>query len=156
MDLSTAEKLGSVSKIILDPNQRQMLAVEIRSGRFAAPQVVLVDKVRAFGKDAITIDDSAGLNERANFPNLSALPSLDDFLGTKIVTESGTMLGPIKDLTLSDDGKHILEYEWGKGGLGSLVGRGTDRLRASPEQRYGGSILTVPDSEAVSGRETST
>ena len=148
VDLSTAQKLGSVSRIILDPNNRRMLGVEIKSGRFAAPQVVLAEKVRSFGHDAITIDDSTGLNERAHFPALTDMPGLDEFTGTKIVTDSGTLLGQIKDVLLSPDGRQITEYEFTSGGLGALIGLGTKMLRATPQQRFGGTILTVPESDA--------
>jgi uncharacterized protein YrrD len=151
IDLSTAEKLGNVSRIILDPNTRQMPGLEIKRGRFAAPQVVPIETVRAFGHDAITVPNTSGLGERDDFPQLAELPGLDNLLGAKIVTESGSVLGQIKDVILSDDGRRITEYEFSGGGIGALVGFGTKMLRATPQQRFGRSILTVPEADATGG-----
>ncbi len=149
VDLSIADKIGSVSQVVIDPNARKVLALEIRGERFSAPQIVLIEKVRSFGKDAVTIDNSSGLNERANVSELGGLPNASDFIGTRVVTESGTLLGTVRDVLFSDDGKEIVGYEYSRGGIGALVGLGHKTLSASSGQRYGGTILTVPDAEAA-------
>jgi uncharacterized protein YrrD len=90
-----------------------------------------VSSVRAFGKDAVTIENASGLRERASFPELRDKPTLDDFEGTKILTESGEVLGKIKDVLLSDDGQEFVAYEYSTGGLGAIVGLGTKALKAT-------------------------
>lgn len=147
IDLSTAEKVGNVSEIILDPNSRRALGLEIKGERFGSPQVILVDKVHSFGKDAVTIENTSGFNERANMDALRGMPDLGQFTATRLVTDTGTLLGTVKDVMLSDDGKQILEYEYTSGGIGRLFGRGNKTLAASPAQRYGGSLITVPEAE---------
>lgn len=149
VDLSTAERIGRATELVIDVQKRLVLGIEIRGDKFSGPQVVLVDKIHSFGRDAVTISDTSGFTERANIESLQGKPTLDEFIGTKIVTEGGDLLGSVKDLMLSDDGRQILEYEYSGGGFGRLFGLGTKRLPATANQRYGKSLLTVPNSEVA-------
>jgi len=151
VDLSTAQKIGNVNKLVLDPNTRQVLALEVKSGMLGKPEVVLVENVQSFGKDAVTIDNSSGMASRDEFPQIKDLPSLGDVTGSRIVSASGTVLGQIKDVVLTGDGRTITEYEYSAGGLGGLMGR-TRSLPANDDQRYGGSILTVADEQVAAER----
>ena len=153
VDLSTSEVLGHVTDVMIDPAERRLIGLEIKGDRYTSKQVVPVSSVRAFGKDAVTIENASGLRERASFPELRHKPTLDDFEGTKILTESGEVLGKIKDVLLSDDGEHFLAYEYSTGGLGSMVGLGTKQLRATADQRYGTDILTIPRAESPESRQ---
>jgi uncharacterized protein YrrD len=147
LDLSTPEVLGHVTDIMIDPAERRLVGLEIKGDRYESKQVVPLSSVRAFGKDAVTIENASGLRERASFPEFRGKPTLNDFEGTKIVTDRGEVLGKIKDVVLSDDGQQFVAYEYSSGGIGSLVGLGTKELGATPNQRYGTQILTVPHSE---------
>jgi uncharacterized protein YrrD len=152
LDLSTSEVLGHVTDIMIDPAERRLIGLEIKGDRYESKQVVPMESVRAFGKDAVTIESASGLRERASVPELRGKPTLNAFEGTKIVTESGEFVGKIKDVLLSDDGQQFVAYEYSTGGIGSLVGFGTKELKATPDQRYGPEILTVPQSEVLAGK----
>jgi uncharacterized protein YrrD len=153
VDLSRSEVLGHVTDVLVDPAERRLIGLEMKGDRYNSRQVVPVSSVRAFGKDAVTIEDASGLRERASFPELRGKPTLDDLAGTKIITEGGHVLGRIKDVRLSDDGQHFVAYEYSTGGIGSLVGLGMKALEATANQRYGTGILTIPDAESPETRE---
>jgi uncharacterized protein YrrD len=153
LDLSTSQVLGHVTDIMIDPAERRLIGLEIKGDRYNSKQIVPMRSVRAFGKDAVTIENASGLRERASVPELHGKPTLNDFEGTKIVTEDGEVLGKIKDVLLSDDGQQFVAYEYSTGGLGAIVGRGMKELKATVNQRYGTEILTVPQSDARDSRD---
>lgn len=146
VDIDTAQKLGSVSDVILDPANLRVAGLEVKKGAFASAHILPAEKVRSFGKDAVTVDGESSMGGKELLQSVERPEHLSAIVGTKIVTQSGSFFGRINDVLLSDDGLRIEGYEYSKGGIGSLVGLGGKQLPASPDQRYGGSLLVIPES----------
>lgn len=146
VDVDTAQKIGSVTDVILDPKNLRVAGLEVKKGAFSSTHLLSTEKVRSFGQDAVTVDGESSIGGKEILEGIDSPEKFSSMTGTKIVTQSGRFVGRIDDVLISDDGLRIEGYEYSKGGIGSLVGLGSRQLAATPDQRYGGSLLVVPES----------
>src|SRR5437773_7044933 len=100
IDIDAAEKMGTVEKLILDPDGRRVAGVVIvRGGGFPGNKehtTIPASAVHTIGPDALTVKrDEAG---SADIARLEALPRGSDVIGRKVVTQDGRYLGKVDDV----------------------------------------------------------
>ena len=165
IDVDTAEKLGDVHELILDPETRQVAALVATAGATFLGRgdriVVPAAAVHAIGADAVTVSrQEMGGGDEAPSAALDALPRLSDITGRKVVTEGGKALGEIDDVLLDEESGRITGYALGGGGsgvLGTLLASpGSERrddafayVRAESDLRVGPDVVVVPDEAVV-------
>jgi sporulation protein YlmC with PRC-barrel domain len=113
IDIDAAERVGSVDKLILDPDGRRVAGFVVSKGGSGFPgskEQVLVpaSSVRAIGPDAITIRHSTVAE--SDMGRLESLPRGSDLIGRKIVSEDGRFLGKVSDVLIDRADGRILGY----------------------------------------------
>ena len=158
VDMDAAEKLGSIDKIILDPDARRVAGFVVSRGASlfgnATHALVCASTVHAIGPDAITVRHAA---EPPDAPALEALPHASDLIGRTVVSTSGRFLGVVEDVLISGADGRIVGYQLARRApfarLGTLVGKKQHRapyLRADAELRAGRELIVAPE-DAVAG-----
>ena len=163
VDVDSAEKLGHVDDLVLDPARGRVAALLISRGPALGspgpPTVIPASSVQAIGPDALTVRRAEGAGTQEGM--LESLPRWSKLTGRKVVSEGGKLLGSIDDVLLADDGSRILGYtlqEHGPaGGLDALLGgvreRHPRRLRAEADLRASEDLVVVPDEALEPGEE---
>jgi uncharacterized protein YrrD len=157
VDMDAAEKLGSIDKVILDPDARRVAGFVVSRGASlfgnATHALVSASAVHAIGPDAITVRHAA---EPPDAPALEALPHASDLIGRKVVSTSGRFLGVVDDVLISGADGRIVGYQLASSAslarFGSLVGRKHQRapyLRADAELRAGRELIVAPEDAVV-------
>lgn len=113
VDLDAAEKIGSVDKIILDPDGRRVAGFVVARARSGFPGTrahVLIPSsaVRAIGPDALTIHQ--GVAVAADNSRLDTLPKGSDVIGRKVVSADGRFLGKVSDILIEPVEGRIYGY----------------------------------------------
>ena len=163
IDLDAAEKLGSIDKIILDPDARRVAGFVVSRGASlfgnATHAMVSASAVHAIGPDAITVRHAA---EPPDSPALEALPHASDLIGRKVVSTSGRFLGVVEDVLISGADGRIVGYQLASGAplarLGTLVGKKhrAPYLRADAELRAGRELIVAPEEAVVESTDDET
>ena len=112
VDIDVAERVGTIEKLILDPNGQRVAGFVIsRGGGFPGNKersTIPASAVHAIGPDAVTVKrEGAGSADAAR---LDALPRGSDVIGRKIVTEDGRYLGKVDDVLIEREGGRIFGY----------------------------------------------
>lgn len=94
VDTSTAETLGRVTMLILDPEARKISGIVV--GGMDSP-VIAFEDLSGFGADAVTVDGTSAFRE-ADDREARAVKGELDPIGKEIITENGTELGSVADI----------------------------------------------------------
>jgi uncharacterized protein YrrD len=145
VSLTQAEKIGSVVSVILDPAASRVAGLTVRTGILGGAKLLRASDIRSLGIDAVTIHDSSLLHDDASeAPELKDLPTLDDMIEMKVISENGQLLGALGNVEIDSDQYQITRYE--------LSGTFWDQLKHSnrtfdavPGLRFGKQLLVVPD-----------
>lgn len=113
VDIDAAEKLGTIDKIILDPDGRRVAGFVVAKGGSAFPgskahMVIGSSAVHAIGPDAVTIRTSAVAG--SDTAHLDTLPRGSDVIGRKVVSEDGRFLGKVSDVLIDRTDGRIIGY----------------------------------------------
>ena len=122
---SSAQELGAVSHLLVDPEQRNIAAVVIGRGKKA--QLVEWAQVSGFGQDAVMVVDEGALRSPADDRERAAADGKLDLLGKRALSERGNELGELDDVTFDADTGALEELLIGDRHLaaGSLLGSGS-------------------------------
>jgi len=161
VDLDTAEKVGTVDEIIVDPYAPCVAGYVVCTGRGlfgSGPRtLVATESVHAIGPDALTIRRTAPIGDAAS--HLDNLPRLAELTGRKMVSYGGRLLGTIEDALIDERDGRIIGYPLDADGLTSGFDRlftlhlKSDRLeyvRADADLRVGAKLVVVPDDAIAS------
>jgi uncharacterized protein YrrD len=148
LTLSDAARLGQVDDVLFDPEFRRVLGFRIKKGLLSHSEALPRDRVQAIGPDALTVASPDAINEEGRYPELSAAKGLGDVHGTRVVTETGSLVGTVNELEIDDAAQTVLTY--------TLQGSLLDKLRGEhasiePNEvlRLGeGGIMIVKDTAA--------
>lgn len=108
--LSNAEKVGHVDDVLFDADYRRIVGFRIKRGAFSRVEAVPRESVTAVGQDAVTVSGPDAINAEDRFGKLAGAASLDQARKTKVVTESGTLVGLIGDVALDDEARTVHGY----------------------------------------------
>jgi uncharacterized protein YrrD len=155
VDMDAAEKLGSVHKVILDPDGRRVAGFVVARGgslfNAGAETTLSATAVHAIGPDAITVRSRPITDAEAD--RLERLPRVSDLVGRKVVSQDGQLLGTVDDVLIEPTDGRIIGYalEGGNrlGKLENLLGgdKGDQRpayIRADAELRAGQDLIIAP------------
>ena len=158
VDVDSAEKLGHVDDVVLDPEACRVAALVVGSGSSflggGTRRMVEAGAVHAIGPDAITVH-GAGAGAGAGGV-LDRLPRRRDIVGRKVVGQSGKMFGHIRDVLLDPANGRVIGYALEDNPLGAveniLTGirpRMKEFLRADADLRVGPDLVVAPDDAVV-------
>lgn len=102
------QMLDSVKDVVIDTEQRRVVALLINEGRlFSAPTVVPLEKVVSIGDDVIVVADAASAVPVDQLPAVKRILDDDDRLvGKEVYTDAGTATGKVVDVAFDlPDGK---------------------------------------------------
>jgi uncharacterized protein YrrD len=112
IDVDAAEKLGTIEKLILDPEARRVAGfIVTRGGRFSgnkAHTTIPSSAVHVIGPDAVTVKQTETASTEIS--RLETLPRGSDVIGRKVVSEDGRYLGKVDDVLLEGDNGRIFGY----------------------------------------------
>jgi uncharacterized protein YrrD len=122
---SSAQELGSVSHLLVDAQQRRIAAVVIGRGKKA--QLVDWAQLSGFGPDAVMIVDEAALRPPADDRERAAAEGKLELIGKRTLSERGSELGELDDVTFNADIGVLEELVIGDRSVpaGSLLGSGS-------------------------------
>jgi uncharacterized protein YrrD len=121
VSLSTGNKIGQILDLFIDPVNGVLLGITISlpDGRLAG---ITQDEIYNFGKDAVMVRSDESIVPLENGA-LGDGQQASKMIGTKIITESGDVLGQITDIFVTlKPPPHIL-YEVRQSILDKLLGR---------------------------------
>jgi uncharacterized protein YrrD len=121
LSLATGNRLGTVLEPYLDPVNGSLIGVTVTTeqGKIA---VLDYKNIHNFGSDALMAlsDDSVKVVEEQPF---QAWPNSNELIGTKLITQSGTLLGKIADIFVTASSPPIVIYEIRESVFDKILGR---------------------------------
>ncbi|CAN5507253.1 hypothetical protein BH23ACT9_BH23ACT9_14730 [soil metagenome] len=96
VDTGTAETIGRVDAVQIDPARSQVIGILVRGGDKG---FVPLSQVQGIGRDAVTVPSASVLTEVED-----ALPRDTDAYGSRVLDEDGRDLGKLTDLVIAADG----------------------------------------------------
>ena len=113
VDIDAAKKVGTIDKMILDPDGRRVAGFVVRrhgSGFPGTHDHVLLPSsaIHAIGPDAVT--NRQGSVAGDELARLETLPRGSDLIGRKVVSEDGRFLGKVSDVLIDRMDGRILGY----------------------------------------------
>ena len=121
LSLATGNKLGEIVELFIDPVNGVPLGVTLSQpgGGFAG---LLFDEVYSFGRDAVMAKSDESIRLLENEVLAEGQPA-SKLIGTKIITESGDMLGQISNVYVTLRPPPQILYEARQSMLDRLLGR---------------------------------
>jgi sporulation protein YlmC with PRC-barrel domain len=162
IDLDTAERVGEVDEIIVDPYAPGIAGYVVAGNRsrFGGRKriIVPIEAFHAIGPDALTMRSVGTPGYHA--AHLDSLPRLSELTGRRMVSFGGRVLGSVEDALVSEKDGRIIGYPLEKSGPGTwletMFGLGwkperPDYVRADAALRIGARLIVVPDDAIASG-----
>ena len=159
VDIDAAEKIGSIDKMILDPDAHHVAGfVVTRPGSFPGTRshvLIPAAAVHAVGPDAVTVKQAAVAG--TDTARLDTLPRGTDLIGRKLVSEDGRFLGKVSDILVDPTNGRIAGYllsdfspskKWEEAAGGAKRRHSMPYLPADARIRTGRELL-VTSEEAV-------
>jgi uncharacterized protein YrrD len=148
VDLQDAKKLGDLEDLLLEPTSRQVLGLKVKTKLFSSTILIPISSMKTAGSDAITVvvpaltdaEPSQSSQSSQSEPDLRNMVGLSQLLDNQVVTDSGSLVGNIKDVLLNPDNLEVTGYLVSTGGLFAR----TQEFPATPDVRYGVKLVTVP------------
>jgi uncharacterized protein YrrD len=155
IDLDTAERIGKIDELIVDPYAPCIAGYVVAGRRTLTGRkryILPVETVEAVGPDAITIRTAT--RPRESTPHLDALPRFSELTGRKMVSFGGRLLGSVHDALIDERNGRIVGYpldlsrsaEWFESLFGySGRSESSEYVRADAALRVGARLIVVPD-----------
>lgn len=160
VDVDAAEKLGSIDRIVIDPESRRVAGFVISRGSSIfnndKDMVLSASTVHAVGPDAVTVRRGG---EAVSDVMFDGLPRVSDITGRKVVSDQGRLLGTVDDVLIDEHDGRIVGYALSGDGLDAKLQQlvSGDRhherrapfLRADADLRAGKDLIVAPE-DAIS------
>ena len=123
ISLQEGQQIGFVKSLILDAGTKSLAAIIVDpKGFFKDQRIIPYSKVISVGDDAITIDKESHVEKSSNLPELLELVKEKlSVIGTKIITESGKILGTADEYYIDPETGKITQIEISAGKLDGLL-----------------------------------
>jgi uncharacterized protein YrrD len=156
IDLDTADRIGYVDEIIVDPYGPCIAGFVVSKGRSVLGNrksiIVAAEAIYAIGPDALTMRSTGRPPDETVY--LGSLPRLSELAGRKMVSFGGKFLGTVEDALIDERDGRIIGYPLD----GTPIASGLERLfslglkserpefvRANADLRVGARLIVVPD-----------
>jgi uncharacterized protein YrrD len=145
ISLAEGLRVGQVRDLVFDPDKRTVAALVVHDGTWRHDaELVPVEKIRSFGRDAITIFDMSGVAKARARRDLNRLFTSGVKLdGLLVMTEGGNYLGILEEIILGAHAE-MLAYEI-SAGFAQDVNQGKCLLPANEALTVGRDVATFPD-----------
>jgi uncharacterized protein YrrD len=163
IDLDTADRIGYVDEIIVDPYGPCIAGFVVSKGRSVLGSrkstIVAAEAIYAIGPDALTMRSTGRPPDETVY--LGSLPRLSELAGRKMVSFGGKFLGTVEDALIDEHDGRIIGYPLDgtpfTSGLERLFSLGLksehpEYVRANADLRVGARLIVVPD-DAVATME---
>lgn len=143
------KKVHSVKDLIIGGDNKTIVALLVsEGGLFGTAEIVPMENVVSFGKDATMISESNAAIPADSYPAVAAiLERKDKLIGKKVFTEGGDEQGSISDVYFEENTGEIYGFEV-SGGLVENVQKGTSYLSLEDIVNIGEDVVLIK-SEAV-------
>jgi len=149
ISVSEGQQIGSVRGLIVNSKSMEIAALLVdQKGFFKDQRVIPYAKVRSVGDNAITVDRISNAEKATSLPDIvSMLKDKVSLIGTKVVTESGKVLGSVEEFYLDPSTGSIVSLEIASNFLTGLF-KGRARVNRQDLITMGKDVII-----AVSGTE---
>ena len=122
----TAEQLGTVSGVAIDPETGRIVSVHL-GGSKASARFVPWDQISSFGSDAIMVEGPGAVRDVDGPIEDRVAQGNGDVLGKRTLTDAGDEMGEVGDIQFDPtDGRlQTLDYDAGSIGSDRLLGIGS-------------------------------
>ncbi len=138
-------RTGTVADLILNLDERRVLALLVRSGQ-GEPYVLPVDDVSAVTAEALIARPDAAILPLADTPGYTPYPTFDRIFNQDAITESGENLGKVVDIKIDEGSWAVREYDVVKS-YAEAFEQGATSIPASRVET-GARMIMVKDGEA--------
>ncbi|MHB1652473.1 MAG: PRC-barrel domain-containing protein [Desulfitobacteriaceae bacterium] len=123
ISLKEGQQIGYVKSLILDARKKAVAALVVDpKGFFKDQRIIPYGKVISVGDDAITIDKESHVEKSASIPEiLDLLKEKLGVIGTKVVTESGKILGVAEEYYIDPETGKVTKLEVSGGKIGGFL-----------------------------------
>lgn len=145
ISLAEGVNVGKVVDIVFDPDKRTIAALVVSEATWRRDaELVPLDQVRSFGRDAVTIHTITGLVKGKSQPSLNRLLTSEVKLdGLLVMTETGDYLGILDEIIVGIRGE-MISYEI-SAGFADDVNKGKYLLPADAALTVGRDVATFPE-----------
>lgn len=145
VSLADGQRIGVVRDLVFDCDGSRIAALLIEdSGWLTEPKVVPLDRVRSFGRNAVTVYDRQSIVPGSTVKSIRKLLNNGVLLtGLLMLTEGGNDLGTIEEVFIAPDGA-MRGYEISAGVVQDTL-NGKRFVPASEVFKVGPDCLIVPD-----------
>lgn len=145
ISLSEGVRVGEIRDVVFDPAKRTIAALVISEVNWRHDaELIPIDRVRSFGRDAVTIFALDGLIKSRSDHDLNRLFVSDVKLdGLLVMTEGGNYLGILEEILIGPHGE-MIAYEI-SAGFTEDVQHGKWLLPANEAVTVGRDVATFPD-----------
>jgi sporulation protein YlmC with PRC-barrel domain len=148
VDLASGERVGTVSDVILSPTHRYVEAYVSMGGAFHRDGVFPA-RGATVGEHAVTLP--RGALDNWELRGADHMPRASRLIGLKMLTETGRIVGEIRELRIESNSGTVLDYEVqpvGQGLLDCLRPHTARYFPASPVTQHGRDAVIVQDALA--------
>ena len=121
LSLSTGNKLGAVRDIFVDPLSGLVVGLTLSSAD-GSDSLLPYDRIHSFGHDAIMAISDEAVESFEETPAWDK-PLARELIGTRIITDSGNLLGQIADILVTISPPPAVVYEIRESLLDRLLGK---------------------------------
>jgi uncharacterized protein YrrD len=146
ISLAEGLRVGEVRDVVFDPDHRTIAALVVSEATWRQDaELIPLEHVRSFGRDAVTMQSLAGLVKARGQPQLQKLLTSGVKLdGLLVMTEGGNYLGILDEILVGPKGE-MIAYEISVG-FAEDVNHGKCLLPADEAVTVGHDVATFPDS----------
>ena len=119
LSISTGNKLGHVSHVRIEPINGRLSGLALQETENAD---LPYDRIHSFGRDAVMAASDDSVVDLGD-PSGSFVRRAEDLIGTKVVMDSGEILGEIADVLVGLSPPPVVLYEIRRSMLDRLLGR---------------------------------
>lgn len=139
IDRTTAEQVGRIEKLWLDPNSHRILGFVCKSGFLGGNKKAFTwEQIANIGKDSVMVNANPDAQEPTQ-PEQAA-----NIVGYQLMTEAGNKVGKIVDYILAIKTGEAIGYLFASSGWGGVVD-GTYLLSPEDITRFGSKLAIVVD-----------
>ncbi|SFR04408.1 PRC-barrel domain-containing protein [Desulfoscipio geothermicus] len=123
ISLQEGQQIGTIKGLVVDPIAKRVAALIIeQKGWFQEQKFIPYNHVRSVGEDAVTVNQGTAVQKGGSLPEIINLVKNNiKITGTRVVTESGTILGEVDDYYVNLDSGELVGIEFSGGYISGIV-----------------------------------
>lgn len=149
VSLEEGQQVGTIRGMIINPYKREIAALMVdQKGWFKDHKIIPYTKVKSVGGDAVTIEKGSSVEKVTNLPEILKLIKEDfELIGTKVITETGSVLGYVDEFEIHPPTGEIKILEISGRFLDSLI-KGRASLSMEFVRTIGKDVVIVQEQAA--------